>query len=188
MNRNACRRIAAPFLSGEGAALRAGEAVLLSGVVYTARDAAHKRMVEALRENRPLAVDLRGAVLFYAGPSPARPGNPVGSIGPTTSYRMDPYTPELLDRGVRGMIGKGERSGEVIRSMQKNGAVYLGATGGIAALLARTVTSSRVLDYEDLGPEALTELRVRDMPLVVLIDSLGNSMYREGMARYRRGI
>ena len=183
---DSCGRIRAPFSGAEASLLRAGDQVLLSGVVYTARDAAHKRMVEALRGGSPLAVDLRGAVLFYAGPSPARPGNLVGSVGPTTSYRMDPYTPELLDAGLKGMIGKGERSDAVVASIIKNGAVYFGAAGGIAALLARTVTSSRVLDYEDLGPEALRELVVRDMPLVVLIDSLGGDMYREGTARYRR--
>lgn len=179
-----CRRLCAPFLENEASNLRAGDEILLSGVIYTARDAAHKRLSDALSRGEKLKVDLSGAVIFYAGPSPARPGKPMGSIGPTTSYRMDPYTPMLLELGVKGMIGKGERSEEVLRSMKNNGAVYLGATGGIAALLARTIVSSRVLDYEDLGPEALRELEVRDMPLVVLIDSLGNSMYREGPAKY----
>ena len=179
-----CRRLCAPFLENEASNLRAGDEIFLSGVIYTARDAAHKRLSDALSRGEKLKVDLSGAVIFYAGPSPARPGKPMGSIGPTTSYRMDPYTPMLLELGVKGMIGKGERSEEVLRSMKKNGAVYLGATGGIAALLARTIVSSRVLDYEDLGPEALRELEVRDMPLVVLIDSLGNSMYREGPAKY----
>jgi fumarate hydratase subunit beta len=181
-----CRRLNAPFLEKEASNLRAGDEILLSGVIYTARDAAHKRMSDALARGEQLKVDLSGAVLFYAGPSPARPGEPMGSIGPTTSYRMDPFTPLFLELGMKGMIGKGERSSEVVESMKKNEAVYLGATGGIAALLARTIVSSRVLDYEDLGPEALRKLEVRDMPLVVLIDSLGNSMYREGPAKYRK--
>ncbi|TDY52522.1 fumarate hydratase subunit beta [Aminivibrio pyruvatiphilus] len=179
-----CRRLSAPFLEKEASNLRAGDEILLSGVIYTARDAAHKRMSDALARGEKLKVDLAGAVIFYAGPSPARPGEPMGSIGPTTSYRMDPYTPMLLELGVKGMIGKGERAEDVVASMKKNGAVYLGATGGIAALLARTIVSSRVLDYEDLGPEALRELEIRDMPLVVLIDSLGSSMYREGPAKF----
>jgi fumarate hydratase subunit beta len=181
-----CNRFTTPFLADEVSFMNAGDEILLSGVIYTARDAAHKRMTDALINGEKIALDLKGAVLFYAGPSPARPGEPVGSIGPTTSYRMDPYTPLLLQRGVKGMIGKGDRSAEVVESMKQNGAVYLGATGGIAALLARTIITSKVLDYEDLGPEALRELQIRDMPLVVLIDSSGNSIYRTGPERFRK--
>ncbi len=175
----------APFLHGEASGLRMGEQVLLSGVVYTARDAAHMRMYRTISNGGRLNIDLEGAVIFYAGPAPARPGSPIGSVGPTTSSRMDPYTPSLLDLGVKAMIGKGVRSGSVVDAMKKNGAVYLGAAGGIAALLARTVISSRIADYEDLGPEAVRELKICRMPLVVLIDSLGNSLYREGPAKYR---
>ena len=176
--------IRAPAVSGELSSLRAGDIVAISGYIYTGRDAAHKRLVECIESGKELPVDLKGQFVYHVGPTPAKPGHASGSAGPTTSYRMDPYTPLLLELGVKGMIGKGERSEDVVSSMKKNGAVYLGATGGIAALLARTIVASRVLDYEDLGPEALRELEVRDMPLVVLIDSLGNSMYREGPAKY----
>ncbi len=181
-----CLRLTAPFLRREASGLRMGDQVLLSGVIYTARDAAHMRMYRDMEDGSRPKIDLEGAVIFYAGPAPARPGAPIGSIGPTTSSRMDPFAPSLLDLGVKGMIGKGARSDAVIAAMKSNGAVYLGATGGIAALLARTIVSSRVADYEDLGPEAVRELIIRDMPLVVLIDSLGNSLYREGPAKYRR--
>lgn len=181
-----CRRITAPFLKGEASDLRAGDEIFLSGTIYTARDAAHKRMWDSLRAGKPLKIDLEGAVIFYAGPSPARPGNPIGSIGPTTSYRMDPFTPLLLELGVKAMIGKGERSDAVVESIKKHDAVYLGATGGIAALLARTILSARVVDYEDLGPEALRVLEVRDMPLVTLIDCMGDNIYREGAAKFRK--
>lgn len=179
-----CNRITTPFLANDISVLKAGDELLLSGIIHTARDAAHKRMTEALHRNETLPFDLKGTVIFYAGPSPARPGEPVGSIGPTTSYRMDPYTPLLLERGVKGMIGKGDRSPDVVRSMIRHGAVYLGATGGIAALLARTIVASKVLAYGDLGPEALRELEVRDMPLVVLIDSSGNSIYKIGPEKF----
>lgn len=177
-------RLEAPFLRGEASGLRMGQEILLSGTVYTARDAAHMRMHSTIAGGGEPPVNLEGAVMFYAGPSPARPGAPLGSVGPTTSSRMDPYTPALLELGVRAMIGKGMRSEAVVQSMIKNGSVYLGATGGIAALLARTVVSSRIACYDDLGPEAVRELKIRDMPLVVLIDSLGNSLYREGPAKY----
>ncbi|NLK19675.1 MAG: TRZ/ATZ family protein [Synergistaceae bacterium] len=179
-------RLKAPFLEGEASRLRMGDRVLLSGVIYTARDAAHMRMQRAIEEGGRPGIDLNGAVIFYAGPAPARPGAIIGSVGPTTSSRMDPYAPSLLDLGVKAMIGKGYRSDPVVDSMKKNGAVYLGVAGGIAALLARTVLSSRVADYEDLGPEAVRRLEIFEMPLVVLIDSLGNSLYREGPAKYGR--
>ena len=177
--------ISAPFLADEGRALNAGDEVLLSGTVFTARDAAHKRMADAARKGEAMPLDLRGAVIFYAGPSPARPGRPVGAIGPTTSSRMDFYTPILLERGLRGMIGKGDRSDEVVKSMILHGAVYLGATGGIAALLARTVVDSRLVAYDDLGPEAIRELHINEMPLRVLIDSRGRSIYCTGLERFQ---
>ena len=172
-------RIVTPLTEIASRALRVGEEVLLSGVVYVARDEAHRRITEALGRGEPPSFNMEGAVIFYAGPSPARPGKPVGAIGPTPSYRMDPYSPLLIGMGVRGMIGKGARSPEVVASMVEHGAVYFGATGGIAALLASAVVASRVICYEDLGPEALRELEVRDMPLIVVIDSTGGSIYRK---------
>lgn len=184
--RSEARRLLAPLNRADCEALCAGDEVLLSGVIYVARDAAHKRMVEALENGEPVPADLWGAVIFYAGPSPARPGLPIGSIGPTTSYRMDPYAPALLEEGVRGMIGKGDRSPEVVSSIVKNGAVYFGAAGGIAALFARSVASSEIIGYEDLGPEAMLMLDVREMPLTVLIDSRGTSLYLSGRERFRR--
>ncbi|MDI9370589.1 MAG: TRZ/ATZ family protein [Synergistaceae bacterium] len=179
-------RVQTPLTEAVSRKLEAGDELLLSGRLYVARDAAHRLIVEALGRGEQPPVDLGGAVIFYAGPAPARSGMATGAIGPTTSYRMDPFTPLLLKQGVLGMIGKGMRSKEVISCMMKHGAVYLGATGGIAALLARTVISSRVVCYEELGPEALRELETRDMPLTVLIDSKGRSIYSEGPAKFIR--
>ena len=184
--RSEARRLLAPLNRADCEALCAGDEVLLSGVIYVARDAAHKRMVEALENGEPVPADLWGAVIFYAGPSPARPGLPIGSIGPTTSYRMDPYAPALLEEGVRGMIGKGDRSPEVVSSIVKNGAVYFGAAGGIAALFARSVASSEIIGYKDLGPEAIHRFTVRDFPALVLIDAQGTNLYDIGPARYRQ--
>jgi len=160
--------------------LHVGEKVLLSGVIYTARDAAHRRMAEALERGDNLPFDLRGQVIYYAGPAPAPPGAPIGSIGPTTSGRMDRYTPMLLEMGLKGMIGKGRRDSEVIAAIRANGAVYFGATGGAAALLAKKVKASRVIAYEDLGPEAIYELLVDDFPLLVVVDCEGNDLYEIG--------
>lgn len=164
--------------------LHVGERVLLSGVIYTARDAAHRRMAEALKRGENLPFDLRGQVIYYAGPAPAPPGVPIGSIGPTTSGRMDRYTPMLLEMGLKGMIGKGRRNPEVIAAIRAKGAVYFGATGGAAALLAKGVKASRVIAYEDLGPEAIYELLVEDFPLLVVVDSGGNDLYEIGPGQW----
>lgn len=156
--------------------LRAGDVVLLSGKILVARDAAHKRLVDAIKAgDAPFPV--KGETIFYAGPAPTPPGAVIGPIGPTTSYRMDPYTPFLLNLGVKGMIGKGKRSPEVLASIKKNGAVYFGATGGTAVLLASSVVSVEKVAYDDLGPEAILRLEVRDMPLVVLADRYGGNLY-----------
>lgn len=157
--------------------LRAGDGVFLSGVIYTGRDAAHRRLFEALRQGRPLPIDLEDETLFYAAPTPARPGRVIGSIGPTTSARMDAYTPALIERGLRGMIGKGKRLPEVIAAIGKHGAVYFGAIGGIAALTSRCVKRVAVAAYEDLGPEAILRLEVDRMPLVVINDAQGGDLY-----------
>jgi len=167
----------APFTKDKMRALRAGDRVRLSGIIYTARDAAHKRMVEALREGREIPIPLQDAVIYYVGPTPAPPGRPIGAAGPTTSYRMDAYAPTLLDLGQSGMIGKGMRSGEVIEAMKRNGAVYFAAIGGAGALISRCIKEAEVIAYEDLGAEAVRRLTVKDMPLIVAIDSLGNNLY-----------
>ena len=165
--------------------LRIGEEVSLSGIIYTARDMAHKRLVDMINRGEKLPFELEGAVIYYVGPAPARPGMVIGSAGPTTSYRMDPFTPTLLSLGLKGTIGKGPRSGEVIDSMVKNCALYFGATGGAAALIARSIVDAKIIAFEDLGTEALRELRVRDMPLIVINDCYGNDLYVEGRNKYR---
>lgn len=178
--------ITTPISSEAVAHLAAGDRVLLSGVMYTARDAAHARLVDLIRQRKPLPIDLTGQVIYYAGPSPARPGQVVGSIGPTTSGRMDDYTPQLLQAGLKGMIGKGLRSQAVIDAMVLHNAVYLAATGGAAALLAKRVVSCEVVAYEDLGCEAIHRLEVREFPLVVINDVSGHDFYRENQSRYSR--
>lgn len=157
--------------------LKTGDRVLISGVIYTARDAAHKRMVELLDSGRELPFDIRGQVIYYAGPSPAKPGAVIGSCGPTTSYRMDVYTPKLIERGLKGMIGKGTRSREVKESMIDHKAVYFAAIGGLGALLAKTVKEAEVIAYPDLGPEAIRRLVVENFPAIVAIDVRGEDIY-----------
>lgn len=166
--------------------LRAGDSVLLSGVIYTGRDAAHKRLYELLLAGRPLPVDLRGQVIYYVGPSPARPGRVIGSAGPTTAGRMDAYAPLLIEHGLKGMIGKGRRSSEVREAMKKHGAVYFGAIGGAAALLARCIKKAEVVAYDDLGPEAIHRLEVEGLPVIVINDAHGGDLYEEGVRKYRR--
>ena len=166
--------------------LRAGDRVLLSGTIFAARDAAHRRMIQTLQRGEPLPFDPLGQVIYYAGPAPTPPGAPIGPVGPTTSGRMDPYTPPLLDLGLGGMIGKGRRSPEVVEALRRREGVYFGATGGAAVLLARCVRSSRVVAYEDLGPEAILELRVEGFPLVVVVDALGTDLYETGPREARR--
>ena len=166
--------------------LRAGDEVTLTGDLYTGRDAAHKRLIQLLDEGKPLPVDLKGQAIYYVGPAPASPGHACGSAGPTTSYRMDPYTPALLQAGLNCMIGKGMRSEEVRVAMQRFGAVYLGAVGGAAALIARRIVHAEVVAYEDLGPEAIRRFTVKDFPAVVLMDAHGGNLYESGPAQYRQ--
>lgn len=180
------KRIHAPLVAQELETLRAGDSVLLSGTIYTGRDAAHKRLCALVEEGKPLPFDIRGQVIYYAGPCPAKPGDAIGSCGPTTSYRMDAYAPTLCDLGLIGMIGKGQRSPAVIDAIRRNGGVYFAATGGAGALIAGSVKSAKVIAFEDLGTEAIRELQVEDLPLIVAIDSEGGNLYEEGPARYRR--
>ena len=157
--------------------LRTGDKVLISGVIYTARDAAHKRMMDALKSGKELPFDLRGQVIYYAGPSPAKPGAVIGSCGPTTSYRMDSYAPKLIRQGLKGMIGKGKRSGEVKEAMMEHGSVYFAAVGGAGALLARAIKESEVIAYPDLEPESVRRLVVENFPAIVAIDAYGEDIY-----------
>jgi fumarate hydratase subunit beta len=165
--------------------LRAGDNLLLTGVIYVARDAAHKRMIEALDQGKPLPFDIKGATVFYMGPSPARPGRVIGSAGPTTSGRMDAYAPRLIAEGLKGMIGKGLRSKAVRDAMVKHKAVYLGAIGGAGALISKSIRKAEVVAYEELGAEAVRRLEVEDFPVTVVDDVYGGDLYEEGKAKYR---
>lgn len=180
------KRIQAPFSDEVARGLRAGDRVLISGSILVARDAAHKRLVDLIKNGQPLPVDIRGQVIYYAGPSPAKPGQPTGSVGPTTSGRMDAYTPAMLENGLKGMIGKGSRTPEVREAIIKHGAVYLAAVGGAAALIAKTVKKAEILAYEDLGAEAIRRFEVIDFPAIVVNDSLGGDLYEEGLKQYAR--
>ncbi len=165
--------------------LKAGDKVKLTGVIYTARDAAHKRMIQSLERRDNLPFEIRGQVIYYTGPAPAKPGYPCGPAGPTTSYRMDPYTPPLLDLGLKGMIGKGLRSKEVIQSMKKNRAVYFGAVGGAAVVISRSIKKCEIIAYPDLGPEGIRKLYVEDFPVIVVIDCRGNNLYEDGPKKFK---
>lgn len=178
------KRITTPLTEEKVKDLRAGDSILLSGVIYTGRDAAHKRLAELLEKGEELPIDVKDAVIYYVGPTPAKKGMVIGSAGPTTSYRMDAYTPALLDHGLRGMIGKGLRNSEVVESMKKNKAVYFGAIGGAAALIGKCVKKAEIVTYEDLGAEAIRRLEVEDLPIVVVIDSEGNNLYEVGREAY----
>jgi len=180
------RRIKTPLDDDTLRSLRAGDRVLISGEVYTARDAAHKRIFELLRQGEELPIDLRGQVIYYVGPTPARPGKPIGAAGPTTAGRMDAYAPSLIAYGVKGMIGKGFRNEEVKEAMRRYGALYFAATGGAGALLAKCVKSAEVVAYEDLGTEAIRRLIVDDLPVYVVNDIYGGDLYEDGIAKYRR--
>ncbi len=171
------RHIQTPLTSEVLASLQAGDMVLLSGDVYTARDVAHRRLYEALERGEKLPIDLKTAIIFYAAPSPTPPGRVIGSIGPTTSYRMDFFTPKLIENGLKGMIGKGNRSDEVLAAINKFGAVYFGAIGGIAALTAQCIKKVELIAYEDLGPESIRKITLENMPLVVVNDARGNDLY-----------
>ncbi len=179
------RRVRLPLTDEEMEGLRAGEEVLLSGVVYAARDASHRRLIEALDQGKPLPFDLRGQTIYYLGPSPARPGRVIGSAGPTTSGRLDTYTPRLLAEGLKGMIGKGNRSPEVKEAIKKYRAVYFGAIGGAGALLAKCIRKAEVIAYEELGAEAIRRLEVEDFPVIVINDPHGGDLYEEGRLRYQ---
>lgn len=178
------RRISAPVSPEDRKSLKAGDYVYLTGTIYTARDAAHKRMQEALDEGKPLPVELEGNVIYYMGPSPAREGRPIGSAGPTTASRMDKYTPALLDLGLGAMIGKGKRTKAVQEAIVCNGCVYFAAVGGAGALLSQRIKSSQVVAYEDLGTEAIRKLEVEDFPVIVVIDSQGNNLYETAVKEY----
>lgn len=180
------KRIQLPLSDEDLSGLRAGESVLLNGPLLTGRDAAHKRLFMAMQEGKELPVELSGETIYYVGPCPTMPGRIIGSAGPTTSSRMDSYTPALLKMGLKGMVGKGQRSLEVIEAMVKYKAVYLAALGGAGALIANSIMKAEVLAYPDLGPEAIYRLEVRDLPVIVAIDSLGNDLYRAGREKFRR--
>ena len=176
------RHIQAPINKEEAAVLRAGDYVYISGTIYTARDAAHKRMYETLAQGGELPLEMENNVIYYMGPSPAREGRSIGSAGPTTASRMDKYAPDLLDLGLIGMIGKGKRSQAVKEAIVKNGAVYFAAVGGAGALLSKSITKSEVIAYDDLGTEAIRKLEVKDFPVIVVIDSEGTDLYETVMA------
>lgn len=181
-------RLSAPLAHEDIEPLRTGDVVRLSGVLYTARDAAHARIKEAIEKGEPLPFDPEGQVVYFTGPAPAKPGHVLGPAGPTTASRMDPYSPLLIERGLRGMVGKGRRSEAVQRSMREHGCVYFGAVEGTAALLARCVKEARIIAYEDLGAEAIRRLVVEDFPVVVVNDLHGGDLYREGRERWRRPV
>ena len=176
--------IKAPLSDEDARSLKAGDYVYLTGTIYTARDAAHKRMQEALEQGETLPMEMKNNVIYYMGPSPAREGRPIGSAGPTTASRMDKYAPNLLDLGLKGMIGKGKRSQAVIDAIVRNGAVYFAAVGGAGALLSRAITSSEVIAYGDLGTEAIRKLTVKDFPAIVVIDAEGNNLYETAVKEY----
>ena len=176
--------IKTPLTAEAAIALRAGDVVSITGYIYTARDAAHKRLVNLLEKGKPLPIDIKDQIIYYVGPAPAKPGYACGPAGPTTSYRLDPYTPILLDNGLRGMIGKGSRSPQVIESMKRNKAVYFAAVGGAAVVIARSIKESQIIAYEDLGAEAIRRFRVENFPAIVVIDSQGNNLYESEPPKY----
>ena len=177
-------RVTAPMTREQARSLKSGDSVLLSGVIYTARDAAHKRLCELVAAGKELPLDVKDSVIYFVGPTPARPGEAIGSAGPTTAYRMDAYSPTMIEQGQTGMIGKGKRNEEVIAAMKKHGAVYFGAIGGCGALLSKCIKKAEVIAYDDLGAEAIRRLEVEDFPVIVIIDSEGNNLYETGRAAY----
>ncbi|GAA0677862.1 MULTISPECIES: Fe-S-containing hydro-lyase [Clostridium] len=178
------KRITTPLTLEKVKDLKAGDTVLISGTIYTSRDAGHKRFVDLLDKGESLPFDPKDQIIYYVGPTPTKPGHAFGSAGPTSSYRMDPYAPRLLEVGLRGMIGKGLRNEAVIESIKKNGGVYFAAIGGAAALIGKAVKKAEIIAYEDLGAEALRELQVEDLPVIVVIDSEGNNLYEQGQKEY----
>lgn len=185
-NQAEIKYIKAPLTAETIKDLKAGDVVRISGYIYTARDAAHKRLTEALARGEKLPLDLTNNIIYYVGPTPAKPGEIVGSAGPTTSGRMDKYTPTMIEQGMRGMIGKGSRSQAVIDACVKYGAVYFVAVGGAAAVIAQSIKSEKMIAYEDLGPEAIRRYEVENFPAIVCIDAQGNDFYKVGIAKYSR--
>ena len=179
-------RLTTPLTNEDVEELHIGDKVLLNGVLLTGRDAAHKRLFELIEQGRELPVDIKGQIIYFVGPTPAKPGKPIGSAGPTTSYRMDAYSPKLIELGLKGMIGKGNRSQAVIEAMSKFKAVYFGATGGAGALIAKKIKKAEIVAYPDLGPEAIRILEVEDFPVTVINDTKGNDLYQEGIKRYAK--
>ena len=177
-------RITTPLTHEKVSTLRAGDSCLISGVIYTARDAAHKRLCELVAEGKKLPLGVKDSIIYFVGPTPAKPGQAIGSAGPTTSYRMDAYSPTLISLGLTGMIGKGKRGPEVVNAMKEHGAVYFGAIGGCGALLSKCIKKAEIVAYEDLGAEAIRRLEVEDFPAIVIIDSEGNNLYETGRAAY----
>ena len=179
-------KITTPFKTKDLEKLRAGDTVEITGVIYTARDAAHARLVDLIEKGEKLPMELEGQVIYYVGPSPAKEGKVIGSAGPTTSYRMDPYAPKLIEKGLKGMIGKGARSSEVKDAIKEHKAVYFAAVGGAAALIAKSIKKAEIIAYEDLGAEAIRRLEVEDFPAIVINDIYGNDLYEQGQEKYRR--
>ena len=179
-------KITPPLTDADVEKLKVGDKVLITGVLYTARDAAHKRLIELLDKGEKLPFDVKGQLIYYVGPTPAKPGQVIGSAGPTTSGRMDVYTPRLLELGLKRTIGKGQRSQEVIDAMKKNKAVYLAAVGGAAALIAKTIKRAEIIVYEDLGPEAIRRLEVKDFPAIVVNDIYGSDLFKIGVEKYKK--
>ena len=177
-------KVTTPLTREQARQLKSGDSVLLSGVIYTARDAAHKRLCELVAAGKELPLDVKDSIIYFVGPTPARPGQAIGSAGPTTSYRMDAYSPTMIEQGQTGMIGKGKRSPEVVAAMKKHGAVYFGAIGGCGALLSKCIKKAEVIAYDDLGAEAIRRLEVEDFPVIVIIDAEGNNLYETGRAAY----
>lgn len=180
------KKITTPLTDEVVESLKAGDRIFITGDVYTARDAAHKRLVELIDKGESLPFDPRGQIIYFVGPAPAKPGKPIGSAGPTTSYRMNPYSPAMIAAGLKGMIGKGEMGPEVVEAMKKHKAVYMVAIGGAAALIARSIKAAEIIAYEDLGAEAVRKLRVEDFPAIVAQDCGGENMYIKGVEEYRR--
>ena len=182
------KKITTPLTYEKIKELKAGDTVLLTGTIYSARDAAHKRLVDLLDSGLDIPINIKNETIYYVGPSPAKNGQVIGSAGPTTSYGMDEYSPKLLDLGLKGMIGKGIRNEKVINSIIRNKSIYFGAIGGAAALIAKSIVSSEIVAYEDLGAEAIRKMEVVDMPLIVIIDSDGNNLYKQGQEAYLKSL
>jgi len=180
------KKITPPLTDETVADLKTGDNVLISGTVYTARDAAHKRLVELVEKGDKLPFDIKGQIIYFVGPTPAKPGQPIGSAGPTTSYRMNAYTPTLIAAGQKGMIGKGEMGADVVAAMKKHKAVYFAAVGGAGALISKSIVAAEVVAYDDLGAEAVRKLEVKDFPVIVALDCHGGNLYEEGIAKYAK--